>query len=133
MPAARKKTKKTQEPRAAKASPHKPDEKTDDRKLLSAPKLFVESLHILVRNWKVFTGIVLVYGLLTILLVQGINNGNLEEAKTALEERSASQFLNSVTLFVYMAGSSSNAPNGSASIFQLLLALITGLAAIWAL
>ena len=99
--------------------------------------LFWNGLQVLRRHWVVFSGIVLVYALLNVLLVQGINSvGNLEEAKQTVTEAYGDQ-LNGigfgVTLFAHLVSTSGSALSPAAGAYQLILALIMSIVLIWTL
>lgn len=101
-------------------------------KLPGAFTLLAEACRLLITNWKLFGGIMLVYGIASLLFVQGVS-GNLDTAKTALEEASGAgtngSIGSSLILFTYMAGASGN--TGGA--LQIMLVIMTSLALIWAL
>lgn len=99
-------------------------------------KLFRGALGILRQNWKPFLGIIFIYGLLNVLLVQSFNGSDLSKIKTILEGFSDGQWsslLSSFTLFIYMIGSSGNVNSQVAGAYQLTLTLVTSLALIWTL
>lgn len=90
------------------------------------------------QHWKVFGGIVLVYGVLNILLVRGLGNGlNLPEIKASLQEAVGGDIGNAetgVALFALLVGSGSQtAADPSSALYQPILLLIVSLALIWAL
>lgn len=137
-------TKVAAEPRKLKASSYrsfrlqKPLKTPDTGQLPNAFKLFFASLRMLGQNWKVFAGIIFVYGLLNVLLVQGLSatGGNLTESKTALDEASSGQWgqlLSGFVLFSYLAGASNNVNSDVAAAYQMFLGVITSLALIWTL
>ncbi len=106
-------------------------------KLPSAPRLFANALTILGKHWKVFLGIVVVYGLLNALLVQGFKiSGGLDESKTLLEQAfsgNLSHLRTGFTLFFYLVGSSGNTSNPTAGAYQFMLVIVVSLALIWTL
>lgn len=91
----------------------------------------------LARNWKVFLCIVLIYGLLNALLVQGFSAfGDIEQAKEKLDALftgSWGQLTSSFTIFLYLLGTSGNTANPTAGAYQLMLVLVVSLAIIWTL
>lgn len=106
------------------------------QKLSSAPKLFMQSLRLLAKNWKFFAGLTLVYGVLALIFVKGIaGTGNITDIKTALDESftgTANQISNSVTLFGVLV-SSSAAADQTANLYQSIFVVIASLATIWGL
>lgn len=103
----------------------------------SAWKVLKTALGMLGRNWKVFTGIVLVYGVLNALLVQSFNAvGDVDQAKDAIDKiftGNFGQLTSGLTVFVYLLGSSGNTTNPTAGAYQLMLTLVISLALIWVL
>lgn len=133
--------KSVQEPRKLKASAYKSFRlqkrvKTDQATLPGSFKILKGSLGVLRRNWKVFGGIVLIYGLLNILLVQSFNGGDLDNTKTMLDGLNTGQLgqiASALALFVYMAGASGNTTSDVAGAYQLALSVTVSLAIIWTL
>lgn len=110
--------------------------KSNQPKLKSAFKIFLESLKVLKTNWKLFGGIVLVYTILTIVLVRGLNGGlNLNSLKETLGDSvgDSGQLGMSLTLFGALLSSSGTATNQVASAYQSIIAVLTSLAIIWTL
>jgi hypothetical protein len=107
----------------------------DVSKMPGAFQLFMASIRLLMKNWKLFGGIAIVYGLGNLLLVQGLSgawsteNANLDSNSADTELGS---LLNNLMLFTYMAGSG-NVNSEAASAYQIFLTIITSLAVIWAL
>jgi hypothetical protein len=107
----------------------------DVSKMPGAFRLFKASIRLLIKNWKLFGGIAIVYGLGNLLLVQGLSgawsteNANLNDNSADTELGS---LLNNLMLFTYMAGSG-NVNSEAASAYQIFLTIITSLAVIWAL
>lgn len=99
--------------------------------------LFARSLGVLYRNWKVFLGIVLIYGLFNALLIQSFSAaGNVGEIKSILDELftgSWGKLAGGLTVFTYLLGSSSNTASPSSGTYQLILTLVISLAVIWTL
>ena len=102
-------------------------------------KLFARSLQILVRNWRLFLGILAVYALLNLILVHGLaSNGNLSTIKDVLTgaiKGTNGQVVSGLTLFIYLLGGSSNASssNADAGVYQTLLIILMSLVLIWSL
>lgn len=105
--------------------------------LPGAFRMFGGALHMLVKHWKVFLGIIAIYGFLNLLLVQGFHLvGGLGDVKSSLGELFSGnwgQLLSGVALFVYLMGVSGNTASSSAGAYQFLLGLLVSLALIWAL
>ncbi|HEY5667673.1 MAG TPA: hypothetical protein VIR03_00750 [Candidatus Saccharimonadales bacterium] len=114
--------------------------KTGESTIPGVFKLMRGALGVLVKNWKVFGGVILIYCVLNLLLVQsfnGTNGGNsLDQTKANLESMNSGPFssiLSSAALFVYMASSSGNVNSTTAGAYQLMLTVITSLVLIWVL
>jgi hypothetical protein len=110
--------------------------KTAEPKIPSAFRLLTGTLGVMKQNWKTFLGIILIYGLLNLLLVQSFNAGDINRTKENLDGLNQGTFgglLSSTMLFIYMASSSGNVSNTTAGAYQLFLTLITSLALIWTL
>jgi hypothetical protein len=101
--------------------------------LPNAWKLIRQAMRTLWSQRWLFLGISLVYGVLSLVLVQGLaattDVANLKQALASKE----SIFAYSFGVFSQLVGSSGNAVNGTAATFQFLLILIVSLALIWAL
>jgi hypothetical protein len=110
--------------------------KTAEPTLPSAFKLLKGTFSVMKQNWKPFLGIIVVYGLLNLMLVQSFNASDIDKTKNNLDGMNQGTFggvLSSTMLFVYMASSSGNVSNSTAGAYQLFLTLITSLALIWTL
>lgn len=103
----------------------------------SAFSLFGQTLRLLRQNWKLFLGIVLVFGILNAVLVRGFSAGaNLDDAKAVLDELFTGnwgQLVGGLTIFVYLLGSSGNTASPTAGAYQFILTLVISLALIWTL
>ncbi|HJQ08020.1 MAG TPA: hypothetical protein VJ836_00900 [Candidatus Saccharimonadales bacterium] len=106
-------------------------------RLPSAWRLLHTAFSTLKGNWKVFAGIVLVYGVLTSILVQSFGAvGSFGDVKKAVDEAfagSASKLVTGLTLFAYLLGASGNTSNPTAGAYQMMLTLVVSLALIWTL
>src|SRR3989344_3524342 len=106
-------------------------------KIDSAFKVFKNSLVILKQNWKIFLGITLIYGLLTIVLVRGIGGSlNLNELKSVIQEGFEGKFASlttSAALFSYLVGSAGTSGSPTGGVYQTILIIVISLAIIWAL
>jgi hypothetical protein len=116
--------------------------KAADTKVPSAWKLLRGSMGVMRKNWKPFVGIIIIYGILNILLVQSFNGsggGNtLDQTKSNLDSMNGSgttwgSIVSSAMLFVYMASSSGNVSSSTAGAYQMILTVVTSLALIWTL
>jgi hypothetical protein len=110
--------------------------KTGDAQIPGAFKLMRGALSVLRHNWKPFLGIVVIYGVLNLLLVQSFNASGITQTKDTLDATNTGRFgslLSSTMLFMYMASSSGNVTNTTAGAYQLVLTLVTSLALIWTL
>ncbi|HSW75079.1 MAG TPA: hypothetical protein VLG16_04400 [Candidatus Saccharimonadales bacterium] len=113
--------------------------KNPGQALTGSFKLFWRSLTVLKKNWKIFVGVLIIYGLVDFIVVQGFSAGqNYGDAKTTIKSLfsgSTADLASGVALFLYMVGSGGAASGGSAgaSPYQFIWILITSLALIWAL
>lgn len=100
----------------------------------SAFRLLRNTAGLLKRNWKLFIGITLVYGLLTVVLVRGFGSGtNLSVLKSTLQNSHANGLATSATLFSYLLGTSGSSSSAAGGTYQTILLIITSLVTIWAL
>jgi len=100
-------------------------------------RLFARSLKVLKRHWRLFAGIVLVYGILHLAFVRGFSLGdNLSTTKADLDGLFTGHFAHIVSgtaLFIYLLGSTgSSSATAAASGYQFFLMLMVSLALIWA-
>jgi len=99
--------------------------------------LFRSAARILLANWKVFLGIVAVYGLLNALLVHSFSNsGDLSNLKSTLDQFFGggwSKLAGGAATFAYLVGSSGNTSSPTAGVYQVLLLILVSLALIWTL
>lgn len=107
-------------------------------KLPSVWRLFKTSIATLTNNWKLFTGISLIYGALSIILVHGFIVGQgITETKLALDEiftGAFDSFATGASLFLELFNVSSTGENqAAAGAYQLILFFVVSLALIWAL
>ncbi len=86
---------------------------------------------------ELFIGITLMYGLLNLLLVQGLaSNTDVTSLKDTLNQAFTGNFgsiASGLSVFVVLVGSAGNGSSQTAGAYQLFLGLITSLAVIWAL
>lgn len=86
---------------------------------------------------KLFIGITIIYGLLNLVLVQGLAGGtDVSSLKHALSQAYNGNFgslASAFSIFAVLVGSSGNSSSQTAGGYQLFLGIITSLAVIWAL
>ncbi len=86
---------------------------------------------------RLFIGIILVYGLLNLILVQGLAGstdvGTLKQGLSQVFTGHLGPLISSLSIFAVLVGSAGNGSSPTAGAYQLFLALITSLAVIWAL
>lgn len=106
-------------------------------KLPSIYRLVRTSASTIWRHKKVLGGIILIYGVLNLLLVQGAaGNDDVGELKQLLSDAFGGSFAglaSGVSIFVLLVGSAGNSAGGASGVYQLFLGLIASLAVIWAL
>lgn len=111
--------------------------KPDVTKLPNVWRLLKASVGVLIRNWKLFGGIALVYAVLGVVLVYGFNFGaGLTETKQSLEESFSGNFSELATgasLFLQMFDGTATTGNGAAGAYQFVLTVVITLALIWSL
>lgn len=97
-------------------------------------KLFGSALSLLGRHWKLFGGMLLVYGILNFVVLQGFRaaGGDLSSLKATLEG-DVNQLIGSLTLFAYLISSSGTTVSPTAGAYQFILATVVSLALIWTL
>jgi hypothetical protein len=86
---------------------------------------------------RLFIGITVVYGLLNLILVQGLaGNTDVGSLKHTLDQAFTGNFgavASGLSIFAVLVGSAGNGSSPTAGAYQLFLTLITSLAIIWAL
>jgi hypothetical protein len=102
------------------------------RSLPSSWALLKQSVRVLGRNKKILGGVLLVYGILQIILVQGILVNDFPDIKNAVDE-SIGGLAGAGAILTYMIGSAGQVNTAEASVYQLMLFIICSLAFIWAL
>lgn len=106
------------------------------RKLASVWRLTGQTAQLFWRYKKAFIGITLIYGLLNLVLAQGLGGTDVSSLKTQLGDVFTGNFgvvSSSLVIFGSLVGSAGNSSNPTAGAYQLFLALIASLAVIWAL
>lgn len=106
--------------------------------IMGSFRLFVASIRLLVKKWKLFGGIIGIYFVLTVMLVKGFGSGsNLVQLKDsisgAIHGNGVQQLVNGVTLFGVLLGNANTTPSDVASAYQSMLLIIMSLVLIWAL
>lgn len=91
-------------------------------KLSGAWKLLINSIKLIKRNWKLFGGVILVYGLLNLLFVRGFSSA---------VDWAALEGSDSITTFNTLV--SSDGASQVAGVYQTILMLVGSLALIWLL
>jgi len=111
--------------------------KQNHKKLPNAFRLFKDSLTHILKYWKVFLGITVIYLLLTILLVKGFgvssNVGQLKSNLQSVFHGNIGAFTTGLTIFGVLLGSAGKASSDVAGAYQSILLIVTSLALIWAL
>lgn len=106
-------------------------------RLPSGYKIFKSAFKTLFEHWKVFLGIVLIYGALNALFVQSFSgSGEITQTKDLLDEvfgNGLEEIVTSASIFVYLLGSSGNAASETAGAYQMILTIVVSLALVWTL
>ena len=107
------------------------------RRLPNVLKITKQATLLLWHHKKLFLGIVTVYGILNLILVQGLaSNTDVTSLKSTLNQVFTGHFAgfaSGLAVFVVLVGSAGNGSSNTAGAYQLFLVLITSLAVIWAL
>lgn len=106
--------------------------------LPSAFRLMKEAFTTLVRHWRLFLTVVIIYTILNVVLVQGLQFavGGVSEIKSTLDEIFSGHWgklANSLTIFTLLLGSVGSVSSPVAGIYQVMLTLVVSLAMIWLL
>jgi hypothetical protein len=103
-------------------------------KTAGAFTLLGRSLSLMAHHWKLFGGILLAYGVLNFVVLQGLRaaSGDLSGLKAALEG-DVNRLTEGLTLFTYLIGTSGASVSPTAGAYQFMLATIVSLALIWSL
>ncbi|HUA13042.1 MAG TPA: hypothetical protein VL989_00890 [Candidatus Sulfotelmatobacter sp.] len=106
-------------------------------RLPKATELTKNSWNMLWINKNLFIGIALIYGLLNLILVQGLAGSSevssLKSQISSIGHGHAGALSSSIGGFVVLLGSSGNGASSGSSTYQLFLGVITSLAIIWSL
>jgi hypothetical protein len=86
---------------------------------------------------KLFLGIVVIYGLLTVVLVQGLGNSSdiqsLKDSFSSATQGQLGHLLSGLAIFSFLVASSGNSASTNSSPYQTILILFISLVVIWAL
>ncbi len=92
---------------------------------------------VLWNNKRLFIGITLVYGLLNLILVQGLagntNIGSLKHELSQVFTGHLGSLASGLSIFIVLVGSAGNGSSQTAGAYQLFLGLVVSLAIIWSL
>jgi hypothetical protein len=106
-------------------------------KLPNAWRLAVMAASMLWRHKRLFIAITLIYGLLNLILVQGLANttdaSSLKDQLNQVFTGHLGALTGGFSIFVVMLGSAGSGSSPTGGAYQLMLVLITSLAMIWAL
>jgi hypothetical protein len=123
--------------KVSKASEEKPNNLASNKQLPSILKIARSAAEIVWDNRRLFIGIIIVYALLNLILVQGLSNStDIGSLKSELSKAFKGDFgsvLSGLSIFVVLVGSAGNGTSQTAGIYQIILGLIMSLAIIWAL
>ncbi len=93
--------------------------------------------HTIWQNKELFIGITLIYGLLNLLLVQGLASGTdvsgLKHSLNQIFTGNIGPLTSALSVFAVLVSSAGNGSSQTAGAYQLFLGLLTSLAVIWAL
>ena len=96
-----------------------------------------KSADIIWQNKRLFLGIIIIYGLLNLIFVQGLSNStDISSLKSSLGHvltGSLGAFTSSLNVFLILLGSTGSSSSPTAAPYQFILGLTTSLAIIWAL
>jgi hypothetical protein len=108
-----------------------------ETKLPSAFKLLKDSSLVVFKNWKLFLGIVILFGALNFVMVQGFNAASdFTQTKENLDQTFSGgwqHLAGSLSLLTYLLGSSGVTTNPASGVYQMIIVLVFSLALIWVL
>lgn len=111
--------------------------KRTDKKIIGSGRLLMKSISTVLKNWKLFGGLVVVYLLLTLILVKGFGlSSQLAELKNSIQDLTSgqsSQIITSLTLFGVLLGNSNATSSDVASTYQSFILVLMSLVIIWSL
>lgn len=110
--------------------------KPSEPALSSGFALMKQSVKLLVKNWKPILGLVAIYAIINIILVQSFSGFHFTQTKEALSEVFTGDWgkvLGSLSLFAFLLGGVGNTNSEAAGAYQFMLVTIMSLATIWML
>jgi hypothetical protein len=105
---------------------------TPPKKLTGAFRLFSDSMSLLRQHWRLFSGITLVYLILSLLLVGGLGEHNVTELKETFTEE-LGQTSASIAVFSLLLGTAGRATTESGAAYQTIVVILVSLATVWSL
>lgn len=106
-------------------------------KLSGSFKILRASIRVLLKNWKLFGGIVLIYIILDVVMVKSLSTGSdIPELKQTFQDifgGDKAGISTGVTLFGYLLGSAGSSATELAGAYQSMLLVVFSLALIWSL
>ena len=128
---------KTKASALAPARGNGPRKLKNPKNLPSIARLTKASWSTIWRYRQLFLGLTIVYGLLNLILVQGLSNStdvnSIKSQVTSAFHGHVNQLVSSLSIFAVLLSSAGNGSSQTAGGYQIFLALITSLAVIWAL
>jgi len=112
-------------------------ERTGAVPIKKLPSVFVlskQTVALLARNWKTFGTFILLYGILSVVFVQGGTAFTNMSASKELFDASAEgvgQFASGIGLFTYLLSAAGGASGPTSVVYQFILLIIFSLASIW--
>lgn len=107
------------------------------RPIKGAFKLFAASIRLLIKDWRLFGGIVLVYLILTVVLVKGFGvSSHIADLKSSIQNvfhGSTAELTTGFALFSVLLGNANSTSSDVAGAYQSMLLIIISLVLIWAL
>jgi hypothetical protein len=102
-----------------------------------ARHIFMKTVRQLQDNWRLFGGIVLIFGVLNLILVKGASGGyDISSLKDSLDgafKGVGGKLTGSLVGFVYVVANSGGSSDQNSSIYRTILILVCSLAFVWAL
>lgn len=110
---------------------------THPGRLPNSIKLLKITFKLIWDNRKLFIGLTLIYGLLNLILVQGLSSStDVSTLKSELSKvftGDSGAVLSGLSVFAVLVSSAGNGSSQTAGAYQLILAIVTSLAVIWSL
>lgn len=112
---------------------HREKRPTDLKRIPGAVQITKKAALVLWNHRGLFLSLAVIYGLLNLLLVQGLaNSSDISTLKTELSKANFGSVVSGVSIFAVLAGSSGSS-SSAAGTYQVFLLIITSLAVIWSL